>query len=102
MTGASKSAGRLAGVNANNVLVVCMTICGFTAGLAGLVNMGRLGTAQPTSISSFLIDSIGVVVLGGTALTGGRGGKHPPVPRPRIHRTVDNRLCKLTKLGSPL
>jgi ribose transport system permease protein len=74
MTGASKSAARLSGINTDLILVASMTICGFTAALAGVVNMGRLSTAQPTSISSFLIDTIGTVVLGGTSLMGGRGG----------------------------
>jgi ribose transport system permease protein len=74
MTGASKSAASLVGVNTDFVLVMVLTICGFTAGLAGLVSMGRLGSAQPQGVADFLIDTIGAVVLGGTALTGGRGG----------------------------
>ncbi len=47
MTGANKSAARLAGVNTNGVLIVVMTISGFCAGFAGIVSMGRLHSAQP-------------------------------------------------------
>jgi ribose transport system permease protein len=74
MTGASKSAARLAGVNTNLILIAVLTISGFTAGLAGIVGMGRLGSAQPDPVPSYLLDTISAVVLGGTALTGGRGG----------------------------
>jgi ribose transport system permease protein len=73
MTGANKSAARLVGVNTNTIVTLVITLCGFTAGLAGIVSMGRLGSAQPQEVPSYLIDTIGAVVLGGTALTGGRG-----------------------------
>jgi ribose transport system permease protein len=92
MTGASKSAARLAGVNTNFMLVAVLTICGFTAGLAGVVSMGRLGSAQPDAVPSFLIDTIGAVVLGGTALTGGRGGMLQTVIGLLIYGTLRNGL----------
>lgn len=74
MTGANPSGARLAGVNTGLIQASALAICGFTAGLAGLVNTGRLGSAQPQVIESYLIDAIGAVVLGGTSLNGGRGG----------------------------
>lgn len=80
MTGANKSAARLVGVNTNMVTTLVLTLCGFTAGLAGIVSMGRLGSAQPQAVPSYLIDSIGAVVLGGTSLMGGRGS----IPRTLI------------------
>jgi ribose transport system permease protein len=80
MTGANKAAARLVGVDTNLVITMVLTICGFTAGLAGIVSMGRLGSAQPQEVPSYLIDTIGAVVLGGTALTGGRGS----IPRTLI------------------
>jgi ribose transport system permease protein len=80
MTGANKSAARLVGVNTDMVITLVLTFCGFTAGLAGIVSMGRLGSAQPQAVPSYLIDSIGAVVLGGTSLMGGRGS----IPRTLI------------------
>ena len=74
MTGANPSAARLSGVNTNKVIVITVMICGFTAALGGLTNIGRLGTALTAPETSFLIDAIAVVVLGGTSLMGGRGG----------------------------
>lgn len=75
MTGASKTAARLAGVNTNVILTAVLTISGFTAGLAGIVSMGRLGSAQPDAVPSFLIDTIGAWVPGGDS-PHGRAGRY--------------------------
>lgn len=98
MTGASKPAARLAGVNTDTVLIAVMTICGFTAGLAGIVSMGRLGGSQPVSIPSYLIDTIGAVVLGGTALTGGRGGIPQTLIGLLIYGTLRNGLDSMASI----
>lgn len=98
MTGASKPAARLAGVNTDLILVAVLTICGFTSGLAGIVSMGRLGSAQPDAVPSFLIDTIGAVVLGGTALTGGRGGMLQTVIGLLIYGTLRNGLDNIASI----
>jgi ribose transport system permease protein len=98
MTGASKPAARLAGVNTDLILTAVLTICGFTAGLAGIVSMGRLGSAQPDAVPSFLIDTIGAVVLGGTALTGGRGGMPQTLIGLLIYGTLRNGLDNISSI----
>ena len=50
------------------------TLAGLLAGLAGFVFMMRLGSASPTAGDPLLLEIIGAVVLGGTALSGGEGG----------------------------
>jgi ribose transport system permease protein len=92
MTGANKSAARLVGVNTNLIITLVLTISGFTAGLAGLVSTGRLGSAQPQGVEDFLINTIGAVVLGGTALTGGRGGMLQTAIGLLIYGTLRNGL----------
>lgn len=92
MTGANKSAARLVGVNTNMVITLVLTLCGFTAGLAGIVSMGRLGSAQPQEVPSYLIDAIGAVVLGGTALTGGRGSMPQTLIGLLLYGTLRNGL----------
>jgi ribose transport system permease protein len=74
MTGANPSGARLSGINTKLIVFSALSICGFTAGVAGIAAQGRLGTALPQPQSDFLINAIAVVVLGGTALTGGKGG----------------------------
>jgi ribose transport system permease protein len=98
MTGASKPAARLAGVNTNQILMVVMTLCGFCAGLAGIISMGRLHSAQPDATGSFLIDTIGAVVLGGTSLMGGRGGMLQTVIGLLIYGTLRNGLDNIPSI----
>jgi ribose transport system permease protein len=98
MTGANPTAARLAGVNTNLILGATLAISGFMAGLAGMVNMGRLGSAQPQVIESFLIDTIGAVVLGGTSLNGGRGGMLQTVIGLLIYGTLRNGLDNIPQI----
>jgi ribose transport system permease protein len=74
MTGSNREAARLSGVNTKNIVAACLAISGFTAGIAGMLNTGRLGSAQGFGMDSLLLDSIAAVVLGGTSLFGGEGG----------------------------
>jgi ribose transport system permease protein len=101
MTGASgpsRSAARLVGVNTDRILLIVMTISGFMAGMAGIVSMGRLGSAQPIAIPSYLIDTIGAVVLGGTALSGGRGGIPQTVIGLLLYGTLRNGLDNIPQI----
>jgi ribose transport system permease protein len=98
MTGANKSAARLAGVNTDYVLIAVMTISGFTAGFAGIVSMGRLHSAQPTPTGSYLMDTIGAIVLGGTSLMGGRGGMLQTLIGLLIYGTLRNGLDNIPSI----
>lgn len=71
--GGNAEAARLAGINVRRVLLWVYTICGATAGLGGVIFAARVVSAQPNSGQSFELDAIAAVVLGGTALAGGRG-----------------------------
>ena len=48
MSGANPSAARLAGVNTKLTVFSVLTICGFTAGLAGIAAMGDFGRVRAT------------------------------------------------------
>lgn len=74
MTGSNREAARLSGVNTKNIVTACLAISGFTAGITGMLNTGRLGSAQGFGMENILLDSIAAVVLGGTSLFGGEGG----------------------------
>ncbi len=98
MTGASLPAARLVGVNTDMIIIITLTISGFMAGLAGIVSMGRLGSAQPVEVPSYLIDTIGAVVLGGTSLTGGRGGIPQTIIGLLIYGTLRNGLDNIPSI----
>jgi len=74
MTGASREAAELSGINTKNVVLACFALTAFLAGMAGMLNVGRLGSAQAYGLTDMLLDSIAAVVLGGTSLFGGEGG----------------------------
>jgi ribose transport system permease protein len=74
MTGSNREAARLSGINTKNIVTACLTISAFSAGLTGMLNTGRLGSAQGYGLDDMLLDSIAAVVLGGTSLFGGEGG----------------------------
>jgi ribose transport system permease protein len=74
MSGGNRQAAELAGINVRMVTSACLCICGLTAGISGIVLIGRMGSAQAEGLDGMLIDCISAVVLGGTSLFGGRGG----------------------------
>ncbi|WP_261165545.1 ABC transporter permease [Microbacterium sp. Marseille-Q6965] len=71
--GGNPEAARLAGINVKKVLLWVYTIGGATAGLGGILFSARVLSAQPNAGQSYELDAIAAVVLGGTALAGGRG-----------------------------
>ncbi len=74
MVGSNREAARLSGVNVRRVVFWTFLIVGFLSGLGGIVGTGRLGTAQTGNFTDLLIGALSATVLGGTPLTGGKGG----------------------------
>jgi ribose transport system permease protein/L-arabinose transport system permease protein len=65
---------RLAGINVQVYQIGIYTLSGATAGLAGMLLAARTGSGQPISGSEGLeLEAITAAVLGGCALTGGKG-----------------------------
>ena len=71
--GANKTVAILSGIRADRIKIVCFMIVGFTASLAGLVSLSRLGAVSPNTGEGLEFEVIAAVVIGGTALTGGQG-----------------------------
>ena len=71
--GGNELAARLSGVKTQRVKLAVYGISGVTAALAALVLTGRLMSGQPNAGVGFELDAIAAVVLGGTAIAGGRG-----------------------------
>ena len=72
-TGDNARAAQVAGVRIERVRFLVLTLCGATAGLAGLLYAGRLQAAKYTLGESDLMTVIAAVIVGGTALKGGKG-----------------------------
>jgi len=71
--GGNRDSARLSGININKVRMMVYGISGFMAALSGLVLLSRIGIGYPLAGADLNIDSIVAVVIGGTALRGGRG-----------------------------
>ena len=71
--GANAEAARLAGVRVGLVKLVAYAVCGFTAGLAGVVWAGRTGSVSPNAGLGDELYAIAAAVIGGNSLMGGRG-----------------------------
>jgi ribose/xylose/arabinose/galactoside ABC-type transport system permease subunit len=74
--GSNAEAAFRAGIRVKWVLISAYTVCGMLAGLGGLAFLVHVGSADSQSGISTNINlySIAAALIGGTALTGGRGG----------------------------
>ncbi|MER2001977.1 MAG: ribose ABC transporter permease [Carnobacterium inhibens] len=71
--GGNEKASFIAGIKNDRIKTGIYTLSGFMASLAGIIITSRLDSAQPTAGTSYEMDAIASVVLGGTSLSGGRG-----------------------------
>ncbi len=72
--GGEPYAARLVGVPVSRVVLFVYGLSGLLAALTGVYLVSRLGIGNPTGDTNYNLASITPVVLGGTPLTGGRGG----------------------------
>ncbi|MDH7601770.1 MAG: ABC transporter permease [Armatimonadota bacterium] len=73
--GGNEEAARLSGIRVGSVKLVAYTLCGITAGLAGICNACRVTLGDPGEAGmTYELDAIAAVVIGGTSLSGGKGG----------------------------
>ena len=70
--GGNREAARIAGVPVRRTIFSVYVLMGFLAGIATVLLCARLGSASPVSGNLYELDAIGAVVIGGTALSGGR------------------------------
>lgn len=71
--GINPKASRIAGINSSAIILLCYTICGFFAGIAGIIATSRIYSADSNNIGLNLeMDAILAVALGGNSLGGGR------------------------------
>ena len=73
-TGGNEEVSRLSGIKTDRVKILVYMICSFTGGLTGLFLASRMGMGDPLAGERYMLDSIVPVLIGGTSLTGGKGG----------------------------
>jgi rhamnose transport system permease protein len=72
-TGSDPEAARLAGIRPKRVVFSIFVLMGALAGLASLLNAVRFADVDPNSGAGLELQVIAAVVVGGTAVSGGRG-----------------------------
>ena len=99
MTGGNREAAEMSGVNTGQVVMVCLMISGLTAGIAGMLDVGRNSNASATAGTDLLLAAIAAVVLGGTSLFGGEGGIRNTVLGVLIFGVLSNGLNLLPNVS---
>jgi rhamnose transport system permease protein len=72
-TGSDPEAARLAGIRPRRVIFGVFVIMGGLAGLAALLNAVRFAAVDPNAGTGLELQAIAAVVVGGVAISGGRG-----------------------------
>jgi ribose/xylose/arabinose/galactoside ABC-type transport system permease subunit len=94
-TGGSPEAATATGISTGRVKIAVYAIAGLLAGLGSILLIARIGAAEPAANTSFLLNSVAAVVLGGVSLTGGRGTITGPVIGALLLTALTNGLTLL-------
>lgn len=71
-TGANEKSARFAGINTGNITILVHSLSGLFAGIAGILLSTRLGSAQISIGTDWMMVSFAAPVLGGTLMSGGK------------------------------
>lgn len=71
--GGNKQAAWFAGINVFNHTMAAFVLSGLCAGIAGMVNIARLGAAEPNAGTGYETFAIASAIIGGTSFFGGKG-----------------------------
>lgn len=71
--GGNEEAAELSGVRVARVKIATFAFSGLAAGIAGAIQVSRIGSGQPQAGEGFELQAIAAVILGGTSIYGGVG-----------------------------
>jgi len=71
--GNSASASRFSGINVDRIRFINFAVNGLFAGIAAVLLTSRIGSTRPNIATGWELEAITLVVLGGVAITGGKG-----------------------------
>jgi ribose transport system permease protein len=72
--GANPRAARLTGIRVERIIVIAYIICGALAAAGGLLLGGYIAVGTLNAGDPYVLNSLAVVLIGGTSLSGGEGG----------------------------
>jgi rhamnose transport system permease protein len=71
--GNNPTAARFSGIPVNRIRLIIFTVTGLCSGLASILLTSRIGSTRPNIAYGWELEIITTVVLGGVAITGGKG-----------------------------
>ena len=71
--GDNRKAAYVSGINTNRIIVSAYILVGLLNALAATIMISRVGTALASTGDSYALDALAAVVVGGVAITGGKG-----------------------------
>ena len=72
--GGNENAARITGVKTDKIKIIVYGLSGLLSAIAGILITCRLGAAQPSVGSGWVMPSVTAAIIGGTSLLGGQGG----------------------------
>jgi ribose transport system permease protein len=95
--GGDEEVSKLSGLRTHRTIIAAHVLCSVLAAVTGLFLASRLGSGTPTVgvDGGYDLESIAAVVLGGTALMGGRGGVLGTIGGVFILAVLDNTFNQL-------
>ncbi|MGO0062678.1 ABC transporter permease [Brevibacillus fluminis] len=90
--GGNEEASRLSGIPVNAIKLAVYGLCGLLSALSAIIYTSRLMSAQPTAGTGVELDAIAAVIIGGTSLSGGKGGVGGTLIGALIMGILDNTL----------
>jgi ribose transport system permease protein len=95
--GGDEDVSKLSGLRTHRTIIAAHIVCSVLAAVTGLFLASRLGSGTPTvgPDGGYDLESIAAVVLGGTALSGGRGGVLGTIGGVFILAVLDNTFNQL-------
>jgi ribose/xylose/arabinose/galactoside ABC-type transport system permease subunit len=94
--GLNDRSARVAGINSSKVVMWSYIINGLLIGVASIIITSRLPRIRVGTASEYLFDVITIVVLGGTALSGGVGGIYKTAVGLLIFAIINNGMALLS------
>lgn len=89
-TGGFLPAARAMGIPTQRVKLACFVICSVLSGLAGIIQVLRLGSPLPSLGMGYELQAVSAAVIGGTSLSGGIGSIIGGIIGATLIRVIDN------------
>jgi ribose transport system permease protein len=74
LTGGNSTAARLSGIPVKGSIITVYTISGLMTAVGAIVLFSRVTSASPSTGTGYDVNALMAVVIGGTSLSGGKGG----------------------------